>query len=67
VFEEVSNELEGFLYLKVNTDNAQGLARRYNIRSIPTIVVLRGGIELERFTGVFNKEQFIEKLKKFID
>jgi thioredoxin 2 len=36
---------------KVNTDEQQELAGRFNIRSIPTLILLQGGRELARHSG----------------
>jgi thioredoxin 2 len=37
--------------VKVNTEEAQNLAQRYNIRSIPTMALFRGGREVARQSG----------------
>ncbi len=36
---------------KINTDEEQGLAARFNIRSIPTLILFREGHELARQSG----------------
>ncbi len=36
---------------KVNTDEQQQLAGRFGIRSIPTLILFRGGQELARHSG----------------
>ncbi|MSP20013.1 MAG: thioredoxin TrxC [Alphaproteobacteria bacterium] len=38
-------------FAKVNTDEEQSLAGQYDIRSIPTMIVFRGGKELARVSG----------------
>lgn len=40
--------------VKVNTEEAQGLAGRYGIRSIPTLIVFSGGRELARTSGAMD-------------
>lgn len=40
--------------IKVNTEEAQGLATRLGIRSIPTLVVFRGGREVARTSGAMD-------------
>jgi thioredoxin-like negative regulator of GroEL len=39
------------LVAKVDTDRAPEVATRYGIRSIPTLIVFRGGEEVERSVG----------------
>jgi thioredoxin 2 len=42
---------------KVDTEAEQGLAARFNIRSIPTLVVFHGGKELGRISGALPPAQ----------
>jgi len=37
---------------KVNVDEEPGLAQRFGVQSIPTIVIVQGGEEKQRFVGV---------------
>ena len=51
-FEKAAGILEPAVRLaKVNTEVAQSLAQRFNIRSIPTMAVFRGGREIARQSG----------------
>ena len=51
-FEAVARRIEPKARLiKVNTEEAQGLATRQGIRSIPTLVIFRGGREVARTSG----------------
>jgi len=51
-FEQAAAQLEPRLRLaKVNTEEEQGLAARFNIRSIPTLALFQGGRELARQAG----------------
>lgn len=54
-FEAVARRIEPKARLiKVNTEEAQGLATRQGIRSIPTLVVFRGGREVARTSGAMD-------------
>jgi thioredoxin 2 len=51
-FEQAAAQLEPKVQLvKVNTDEAQGLGARLNIRSIPTLALFFGGREVARQAG----------------
>lgn len=51
-YEKVSQDMKGQArFAKVNTDEEQGLAAQYNIRSIPTLAVFAGGREIARQPG----------------
>lgn len=55
VFAQVAAELRGRAQLlKVNTEVEQGLASQFAIRSIPTLVLFRGGKEIERLSGALS-------------
>jgi thioredoxin 2 len=52
VFEQAARELEPNVRLaKVDTEVAQGLALRYGIRSIPSLVIFQRGREVARIAG----------------
>ena len=54
-FERAAQQLKDRVRLvKVNTENAPGLAARYNIRAIPTLVLFRNGVEEKRMSGALD-------------
>ena len=54
-FEQAAAEFATRVRLaKVNTDEASGLAGRFGIRSIPTLVLLQGGREVARASGALD-------------
>jgi thioredoxin 2 len=46
---------------KVNTDELKGLARRFGISSIPTLVLFRGGAEVDRESGAMPRSQIVRR------
>jgi thioredoxin 2 len=51
-FDRLAGELKGTVLLaKVNTDEIPALGSEYAIRSIPTIILFRDGVEANRVTG----------------
>ena len=54
-YEKVSHDMQGQArFVKVNTEDEQGLAAKYNIRSIPTLAVFAGGREMARQPGAMS-------------
>jgi len=54
-FEMAARRLHGHcLFAKLNTEADQATAARFQIRSIPTMVLFRGGRELARQSGAMN-------------
>ncbi len=67
IVEEIAKDLEGKLKVgKVNVDEAQDLAQEYNILSIPTFMIFKGGQVVEQFAGAMPKDALMEKLEKHI-
>jgi thioredoxin 1 len=52
---------------KVNVDENPELARKFNIKGIPTVVVLKDGKEQERVVGVTSKKKVSDLLDKHLD
>ena len=65
VFEKAAAELEPRVRLaKVNTEEQQALAARFSIRSIPTLLIMRGGKEIARVAGAMPPSQFSQWVKQ---
>src|SRR5437667_10489619 len=63
VLEEIAEASEGRVTLvKVNVDQNPGLAARYGIRSIPTILFVKQGKVVDQVIGAVPKAKFREKL-----
>ncbi|MEX1117221.1 MAG: thioredoxin [Terrimicrobiaceae bacterium] len=61
VVREFANEFRGQItVLEIDVDESPGLARQYNVRSIPTFVVTRDGKEVNRRSGAMPKEGLIQ-------
>ncbi len=59
-FEQAARELEPRVQLvKVNTEEAQGLGARLNIRSIPTLALFVGGREVARQAGAMGAADIV--------
>jgi thioredoxin 2 len=54
-FERAAAQMKGRVrFAKVNTEAASGIAGRFGIRSIPTLVLFRGGNEAARVSGAMD-------------
>lgn len=59
VIEKLSEAYTGrAVFGKVNVDDEQELAVRYNVMSIPTIIFFKGGKEIDRKVGVQPPQAF---------
>jgi len=68
IVDELAVEYEGKLKIgKVDVDNHQQIAMQYGIRSIPTLLVFKGGKVVEQIVGAAPKKSLIEKLSKHLN
>jgi thioredoxin 2 len=66
-FEQAAAELEPTVRLaKVNTDEAQTLGARFNIRSIPTLALFVGGREVARQPGAMGKADIVRWVRSHL-
>lgn len=63
VVDEVAEEVTSAKVAKVNVDEQQSLAARFNVMSIPTLIVFKDGKEVRRSVGVIPKEAVKELVK----
>jgi thioredoxin 1 len=62
ILEEVASEKSDTLKVtKVNVDENQRLAQKYNVRAIPTILFFKGGELKDQAVGILSKEDLIKK------
>jgi thioredoxin 2 len=60
-YAEAANELKTTAVLaKLNTETAQQASARFQIRSIPTMIVFKDGKEVARQSGAMNKAQITQ-------
>lgn len=59
VLEEIAEENGEIKVCKINVDDEAELARRFNVTSIPTLVVIKDGKELRRSVGYKPKEDVL--------
>ena len=58
-----SGEIQASI-VKINTDENPELAQKFGISSIPTLILMKGGAEVERFVGVQPEAVLKQKLAK---
>ena len=61
--DELAREYDGkALVGKVNVDLQGGIAARFGVRNIPTIIFLKNGVLVDKIVGAVPKNQLAEKL-----
>ena len=65
IIDELSSELQGKADVyKVDIDQEHELANQYQVMSIPTLIVFKGGKIVKQFNGVVEKKDLTEALKQ---
>jgi thioredoxin 1 len=67
ILDEIATEQHGKLRVaKLNVDDAPVVARRFEVMSIPTLLVFRDGEVAKRVVGAKGKGQLLDDLAEFI-
>ena len=62
--EELADELQDSVLVgKVNIEEAGELATRFDVMSIPTIILFRDGQEIDRIVGLVPKQRFLDLIE----
>lgn len=65
IIDGLSDEYAGKVLIgKVDVDAEAELAQKYNVKSIPTVILFKDGLELGRQVGFAGKQGYLDLLKK---
>ncbi|MBI2417726.1 MAG: thioredoxin [Ignavibacteriales bacterium] len=67
IVEELAGEYQGKLKVgKVDVDSNNEIAEKYGVRAIPTLIIFKGGKEVDKIIGALPKQRIIQKLAPFL-
>ena len=66
ILEEIAVEQENIKIAKVNDDDSPDLARRYEIMSIPALIVFENGEPAKKLIGAKPKGALLEEIGEFL-
>ena len=65
IIEELSDEYEDkLIVVKCDVEECPGIAAKYGIMNIPTVLFFKGGQPVDKNVGAAPKKAFVEKLEK---
>ncbi|MFP4008916.1 MAG: thioredoxin [Spirulinaceae cyanobacterium] len=68
VVDEISQQYEGQIkVVKLNTDENPNVASQYGIRSIPTLMIFKGGERVDMVVGAVPKATLSNTIEKYLD
>ncbi|GAB4211837.1 MAG: thioredoxin [Synechococcales cyanobacterium] len=67
VVQEIAEQYEGKVkVVKVNTDENPQVASQYGIRSIPTLMIFKGGAKVDSMVGAVPKATIADTLERYL-
>lgn len=63
IVKELNSEFPSVNFIKVDTDEHPNLAREYEVRSIPTLLLFKDGQLMEKLVGAYPKSTIKERFK----
>jgi len=68
VVEEIAEQYKGKItVVKLNTDENPNVASQYGIRSIPTLMIFKGGQRVDMVVGAVPKSTLANTVEKYVD
>ena len=64
IVDEVAEERNDIIIGKLNVDTQPEIAMRYNVMSIPTLILFENGEEAQKSIGLISKEELLELINK---
>ena len=64
IIDEFANELKTCTFYKIDIDESSEIANKYNIMSIPTLLLFEDGKLLKQTIGFKNKNELVEFIEK---
>ena len=61
---EIKGQFSNVRFEEYDVDEAYEEATKYGIRSVPTVVMEKDGIEVERFTGLQSKLAYVNAINE---
>ena len=63
LMDEVAADMDGKIsVMKVNVDENRELSQKYEIKGLPTMILFKGGSELDRLIGFMPKDKIVDKV-----
>ncbi len=63
ILDQIADEYKGRLQIaKLDVEESQHIAMKYGVRSIPTLILFKGGVVEAQHVGMLSKEQLIKLL-----
>jgi len=66
VMNEIKGNYSNVKFEEYDIDEYSDITEEYGVRSVPTVIIVKDGIELQRFTGLSSKMAYINAINEAI-
>lgn len=67
IINELATEYEGRVFVgKVDAEAEEALTDEYSVQTVPTVIIFKDGVEVERFKGANPKNTYKEKIESLL-
>ena len=67
LIEEIAGDYDGrFKVVKVDVDKARNVAARFNVMSVPTVILFEGGQVKDQVVGLVSKRALTDRMDKVL-
>ncbi len=67
IVDQLHTELAGKVKVgKVDVDSNQGIASTYGVRTIPTLIIIKGGEVMDTMVGATSKDAIMQRLAPYM-
>lgn len=63
ILDEISEEITTTKFYKIDVDDNEDIARKYNVMSIPTVLVFENGELINTIVGLKSREFLVDQFK----
>lgn len=67
ILSEIKSQFKNVSFTEYDVDNEFEEATKYGIRSVPTVVVIKDGVEVDRVIGLSNKAKYSGILNEHLE
>ncbi len=65
IFDQVRSEISGVSFTDVDVDASKDLASQYSISSVPTVIIEKDGVVVNRFSGIKPKFEIVNLINQY--
>ncbi len=66
VMNEIKGNYSNVKFEEYDIDEYSDVTEEYGVRSVPTVIIVKDGIELQRFTGLSSKMAYVNAINEAV-